>query len=231
MNCLTCHNEIQQKVNWHTLILKEEEWFLCQECEKQLSRIEGETCRVCHRSFNLLSKEYQKGELCYDCFRWERDEEWKGALIKNTSLYLYNDFLKELIARYKYRGDYILSKIFAKQLSSLLKGYELLVPIPLSEERLDERGFNQAEALIVQAGHTPAYLLTRTHSEKQSKKSREDRIHLEQVFRVERGVDVEGKRVLLVDDIYTTGSTLRHAGKVLREAGASQIHSITLARG
>ncbi|MFE8701673.1 ComF family protein [Cytobacillus sp. FJAT-54145] len=109
--------------------------------------------------------------------------------------------------------------------------YDFLTSIPLSEERLYERGFNQAEALIKEAGVTPSTLLQRTHSEKQSKKSRQDRIHHEQVFQLKAGIDIIGKRILIVDDIYTTGSTLRHAGKVLRKAGAKTVCSITLARG
>ena len=105
-----------------------------------------------------------------------------------------------------------------------------IVPIPLSPERLQERGFNQAEALIVEAGLQSANLLKRTHSEKQSKKSRSDRIHVPQVFSLEP-TTLEGKRILLVDDIYTTGSTLRHAAKILVENGAASVSSITIARG
>ena len=87
-----------------------------------------------------------------------------------------------------------------------------IVPIPLSPERLQERGFNQAEALIVEAGLQSANLLKRTHSEKQSKKSRSDRIHVPQVFSLEP-TTLEGKRILLVDDIYTTGFYAQTCGK------------------
>ncbi|WP_308167083.1 phosphoribosyltransferase family protein [Bacillus sp. ISL-40] len=68
------------------------------------------------------------------------------------------------------------------------------------------------------------------HSEKQSKKSRSERIHLSQVFQVNPNVDLAGKKVILIDDIYTTGSTLRHAAKLLKVAGAASIQSLTLAR-
>jgi len=102
----------------------------------------------------------------------------------------------------------------------------------LSQERLYERGFNQAEALILEAGFKSTTLLTRIHTEKQSKKSRTDRIHLPQVFQFDsnRSIPLEGKDVLLVDDIYTTGSTLRHAAKILLEHGAKKVDSFTLAR-
>jgi competence protein ComFC len=170
--------------------------------------------------------------LCNDCVRWEQDPEWSGHLEKNVSLFQYNDFLKEVIARFKFRGDYIIAKIFAEQIKLELSqlDYDLLVPIPLSEERLYERGFNQAEALLTESGFTSTLLLTRIHSEKQSKKSRTERIHVPQVFQVSKDPGVNGKTILLVDDIYTTGSTLRHAAKLLKGAGAARIQSLTLAR-
>jgi competence protein ComFC len=176
-----------------------------------------------------MDEQFRHGDLCNDCVRWEADPEWKGYLDQNISLFQYNDFLKEVIARFKFRGDYIIAKAFAEQIKSKLAKleYDFLVPIPLSEERLYERGFNQAEALLTVAGYTPTPLLTRIHSEKQSKKSRTERIHVPQVFQVSEN---ESGKILLIDDIYTTGSTLRHAAKILKEAGAERIQSITLAR-
>jgi competence protein ComFC len=184
---------------------------------------------MCCRSFSQLDEQFRHDDLCNDCVRWEDDPEWSGYLDRNVSLFQYNDFLKEVIARFKFRGDYVIAKAFAELIKSELAKleYDFLVPIPLSEERLYERGFNQAEALIREAGFTPTPLLTRIHSEKQSKKSRSERIHVPQVFQVSESL---GGTILLVDDIYTTGSTLRHAAKILKEAGAELIQSLTLAR-
>ncbi|MEK4280587.1 MULTISPECIES: ComF family protein [unclassified Cytobacillus] len=153
-------------------------------------------------------------------------------LDKNVSLFMYNDFLKETIARYKFRGDYIMAKAFSLFIRERLKNMEFdyLAPIPLSPERLYERGFNQSAALIHEAGFTASELLQRIHSEKQSKKSRQDRIHQNQVFKL-LPAEIENKSILLIDDIYTTGSTLHHAAKVLKTGGAQSIQSITLARG
>jgi len=110
--------------------------------------------------------------------------------------------------------------------------YDLLVPIPLSDERLYERGFNQAESLALEAGAEPINLLKRVHSEKQSKKSRNERIRLPQVFQLsETAPPFQNKQILLIDDVYTTGSTLRQAAIILRQAGAKSVQSLTLARG
>ena len=230
--CLICHAIIAPIIGWRALFSAEKVQLLCPECEGKLEKISGDTCRICTRPFQNLAERFRHGDLCHDCHRWEEDKEWKGYLEKNISIYLYNNFLKEVIARYKFRGDYLLAKIFAipfKELVHNMKA-DLLVPIPLSEERLYERGFNQASALLSEAGFQTTDILSRIHSEKQSKKSRSERIHIPQVFAVNPAVPLQNKKVVLVDDIYTTGSTLRHAAKLIIEAGAENVRSLTIAR-
>lgn len=231
MRCLFCGDEIILAIVWGHLFSREEEVLLCEQCTKQLVPIEGECCVRCSRPFEGLAEEFRKGEYCYDCVRWEEDKEWHNILEQNVSLYEYNEFLKRVISRYKFRGDYVLSKFLCKGLKKVIKEYDLLVPIPLSNERLYERGFNQAEALIVEAGFTPTVVLKRTHTEKQSKKTREERIHLSNIFKLASEEEIVGKKVLLVDDIYTTGSTLMYAGKLLKKQGALSVSSFTIARG
>jgi competence protein ComFC len=190
---------------------------------------------MCGRSFSLFPEQYRQGDCCYDCIRWEEDEEWAGVLQQNRSLYVYNDFLKEVIAKIKYRGDVELMKAFypfgCSSLKNIYRSF-LLVPIPLSEERHYERGFNQAEILAKGLNNNMSLVLIRkTHEEKQSKKNREDRIEKkDNPFEVINPETIKGKSITLVDDVYTTGSTLRYAAKVLLEAGANSISSITLGR-
>lgn len=142
--------------------------------------------------------------------------------------------MKTYLARFKYRGDYILAKAFSaiiKEAASAMNT-SLIVPIPLSAERLQERGFNQAEALASEAGLQTQHLLIRKHSEKQSKKSRHERIHSQTVFALSPDQpNITNQFILLIDDIYTTGTTLRHAAHCLKQAGAKQVCSLTLARG
>lgn len=228
--CLICHEKIESTLGWGDLFVPERKEVACPICLGKLERIDGVRCQICMRSFLKLDSQYRKGELCFDCWRWEEDRNYKGILKQNYSLYSYNEFLKEVIAKFKYRGDYVLAKIFASELDKKIKEWNpnYIIPIPLSVERLYERGFNQAEALVQEAGLQSTNVLTRIHSEKQSKKSRTERIHLPQVFQAT--AQVTG-RIILIDDIYTTGSTLRHAAKVLKKLGADEIFSITIARG
>jgi competence protein ComFC len=228
--CLICHERIESTLGWVDLCIPEQKEVVCNECLTKLEIIEGERCQICMRSFLKLDSHYKKGELCFDCYRWEEEPSYRGVLKQNYSLYSYNGFLKELIAKFKYRGDYVLAKIFTSEIERKIKEMKpnYIIPIPLSEERIYERGFNQAEALILEAGLQSTNILTRIHSEKQSKKSRTDRIHLPQVFHTT--TQVVGK-IMIIDDIYTTGSTLRHAAQVLKNVGADEIFSITIARG
>ncbi|WP_071393498.1 ComF family protein [Bacillus tuaregi] len=245
--CLVCFSEIIPQMGWNDLIATVKVQTICPSCKERWEEIRGETCRICGRPLEQLESRFIVGDCCNDCVRWEEEPKWKGCLKKNHSIYHYNAFLQEVLARYKFRGDYILARLFTEQLLQKLAGqsYDLLVPIPLSPERLQERGFNQAEALLKEAGLPAAHILTRIHGEKQSKKSRSERIHAEQVFQlteqtipVGEGSEqpqliptVQGKNIILIDDVYTTGSTLRHAAKVLTVHGAASISSITIARG
>src|SRR5699024_2546140 len=149
-----------------------------------------------------------------------------------------NDLMKEMIAKWKYRGDYELLNAFSKDikatmnthLQNILKEY-VIVPIPLSEERLHERGFNQSLAIankLTDDKHRIQDILERTHGEKQSKKSRDQRIFRKNPFKLTKIIN---KTVILVDDIYTTGTTLRHAASLLSQSGCPAVYSYTLIRG
>ncbi|WP_419882289.1 ComF family protein [Peribacillus sp. B-H-3] len=227
-NCPLCDTEIKQPLTWNSLFLNKEE-NVCKTCSDQLQFLTGETCSSCCR---VLGDDFREGEVCSDCIRWEQDPEWRGILKRNVSLFHYNEFLKETIAKFKYRADYAIAFAFSSYIKSALPKmeFDLLVPIPLSSERLFERGFNQAEALAECAGLNCTDILARIHSEKQSKKSRKERMVITKIFQVKSPDFVIGKNILLLDDIYTTGSTIRNAAKELLLAGASSVHSFTLAR-
>jgi competence protein ComFC len=157
----------------------------------------------------------------------------KDALANNHSIYAYNDFMQNLIAKWKYRGDYQLGQAFKHPMMDafsheFLKKKAVAVPIPLSEERLIERGFNQAKMLAHFLPFQSVEALNRVHGEKQSKKTRNERIFTENPFILNTPIK---KPVILVDDIYTTGATIRHAAALLKEHGTPEVYSLTLIRG
>ncbi|WP_191557272.1 ComF family protein [Metabacillus idriensis] len=228
-NCLICHAELEKAVSWRSVFfLDEQETACCSDCSSKFSLIEGAVCPMCDRP-------QSDANPCYDCERWQADPVFGSVLAGNRSVYQYNEFMKEVIARYKYRGDAQLADLFSEPLRNIFskhfsKDY-LLVPIPLSKERLYERGFNQARLLadLLNAPiHEP---LMRIHLEKQSKKTRTERLQTENVFFIDDATAIHGKKLLLIDDIYTTGTTIRHAAKLLIVHGAESVSSLTLVRG
>ncbi|WP_346015005.1 ComF family protein [Metabacillus halosaccharovorans] len=156
--------------------------------------------------------------------------------MRNVSVYEYNDSMKDILSTFKFRGDAALAAVFLKDFKTSYKAnfkttkFDATIPIPLSPERLYERGFNQAKLLADFLPLPQLEVLERTHHEKQSKKSRQERLTSSNVFSITDRSIIEGKNILLIDDIYTTGTTLRHAAKRLKDFGAASISSLTLIR-
>ncbi|MCP8617593.1 ComF family protein [Salirhabdus salicampi] len=227
MRCLWCFDEVIPSVTWTTFIhIFEEQYPLCNRCKNQLERIDGIVCHYCYRP-------QSKRGLCSDCERWKRNRVYHNVLKRNISLFTYNDFMKEVMARWKYRGDYALVYMFDPYVKNVfqeeLRQFNgVLVPIPLSEERYDERGFNQAEAICRLVNKPVQHLLRRGNNEKQAKKGRRERLNASNPFQLTKATNY--RSVLLVDDIYTTGVTLHKAARVLRDGGVKEIISLTIVR-
>jgi competence protein ComFC len=233
--CFVCHAPYNPIVSWQHLLTLRKHDVLCAKCRESFVLISGEICEICGRPFDHLEPSYRQGQLCTDCIRWQQNDDWKDVLAKNRSVYLYNEFMKEVVSLWKFRGDYAIVQAFQEPFCrEFYRHFDdtfLIVPTPLSVERLYERGFNQAKALAELLNLPINDILTRHHFEKQSKKSRRERLQTENVFYVIDPSLLQNQHIVLIDDIYTTGTTLRHAAKVLREAGAASVSSFTLARG
>jgi ComF family protein len=114
---------------------------------------------------------------------------------------------------------------------------DLFVPVPLHIKRLRQRGFNQAYLLVMRWAKRDGLccdgrLLRRVRwTEPQTTMNRKDRRkNVKGAFAVNRPETVRGKRIVLVDDVYTTGSTVNECAKVLKRAGAEEVDVLTLAR-
>ncbi|RSL35130.1 ComF family protein [Salibacterium salarium] len=232
--CLYCGEDTTPLTSWTSLFLPSSQ-SLCSECVASLERITGNVCPRCSRPRTSAT-------VCEDCLRWENSSHWSGLLKQNYSLYVYNEKMKDVIARWKYRGDAVIGYAFHQPVVSVYKKYfngYVPVPIPLSIERAEERGFNQSEMLasFLQQARPPSpsmehALIRSIHEDKQSKKSRQERIHSAiQPFQFNKKSSIKGKNIVLLDDIYTTGTTLRKAADILKIHGAEKICSITLIRG
>lgn len=235
-DCLICHEEVASSFGWGEFLGISKPEQVCESCEQAFQRISGKLCRICGRVWDEVPEENRHEDICFDCHRWENESETAGLIKMNRSVFTYNDHMKEVLALYKFRGDAILVDAFNKDFGVTYHKYfrkeqRILVPIPLGEERLYERGFNQS--LLLAKLLAPIEViepLAKTESVKQSKKIRQERLQQENPFYVTEPQKVRGKSILLIDDIYTTGTTIRMAAKVLKEAGAGDISSLTLVR-
>ncbi|WP_459501839.1 phosphoribosyltransferase family protein [Bacillus sp. C1] len=234
MHCLLCDDFILESVSWHSFFIKFERRCICERCERKLPHIIGDICDDCGRPFEFLSKEYREGNVCKDCIRWKKADRFLP--IKNRSVYIYNDWMKELLAQFKFRGDAELVQIFQADFVATFRKYFLdchaIIPIPLSKEREYERGFNQAELLAVCLPNMVLQTsLSRKDTEKQSKKRRIERLRGTNPFYFRKEERFTGQHLLLIDDVYTTGITVRQVAACLYDAGAQTVSSLTLCRG
>ena len=220
MKCLLCNDWIESVPKLRDLItFNQREEYSCVSCKNQFKKLSKERCRNCNKELHR--------DTCIDCKLWMK----KGYIPKHLAIYHYEENMKDYFSRYKFMGDYCLRKIFQKDIKNNLKpffkkGYTI-VPVPLSEKRLVERGFNQVEGLI--EGIPYQDIFEKRDIEKQSSKTREERLNQDNAFCLKKGIDVPDK-IIIVDDIYTTGSTLYHMVQLLEAIGIKEVLTFSLAR-
>lgn len=150
----------------------------------------------------------------------------------HIALYSYNEAMKDYIHRFKFMHDVLLAKVFRKQIHHQLKKINgIIVPVPMHPEKLKERTFAQVDELLKQANISFQHVLEKTTSETQVGKTRAERINVEQLFRVRNPKTIKPTHYIIVDDIFTTGTTIQHAKKALLEEGAKSVSSLSLIKG
>ncbi|MFA9558917.1 phosphoribosyltransferase family protein [Evansella sp. AB-rgal1] len=234
--CLWCLEHFAVAFSW-SWVVGGGTGKLCNECNSKMEKITSVICKECGRP-NIGNVKMTGEAQCSDCMRWSAIPPWSSQPFLHRALYIYNPFIQEFIARYKYRGDVELATLFVDDLVSLARemgGFDIVTTIPLREKREWERGFNQADVLAGKFRMVEPLLNRVKNSEdKQSKRTREDRLAaLSGAFALREDVErssLVGKRILLVDDIYTTGATLRSAGATLYSMGAKSVAAVSVAR-
>ncbi|MEK7187820.1 MAG: ComF family protein [Patescibacteria group bacterium] len=218
----------------------------CIRCEKNIPRQEDALCSDCLETITLPNTLF-----CGTC--GARLPAAKKICHRDTPYILgsiaeYEDpTIKKLIHALKFKrlkpvsvflGNLLVAYVENLNPPFVLTEETIIIPLPLSKERLRERGFNQA-ALIAKTFaenvHLPMLedVLIRTrHSKPQSQtenvKDREENVH--DAFHVVRPEMIAGKKLIVIDDVTTTGATLRSASKVLKQNGAKEILALTIAR-
>ena len=208
--------------------------YLCDACDAKVIRIVPPFCEKCSEPFE---GSINTAFTCANCAH--RTIHFDAAV----AAYRGRGIVRDVIHEFKYNRQVHLRHLVARWLRAALDDerlhdyeFDVIVPVPLHPARQRERGFNQASLLAqLLSAHTSIPcrpLLKRIrYTTTQTALDRSERMeNLHNAFRLRKNVDVRGLRVLLIDDVLTTGSTLSECARVLKRAGAISVHAATAAR-
>lgn len=162
---------------------------------------------------------------------------------KCVSPLYYKDKVRASVHRYKFGGCSAYSRRYAALMSDCVennldcRSIDVISWIPLSKKRLRQRGYDQArllaEEIAAKTGLPCRQLLQKVKNnsaQSLTRDAKQRRENVAGVYALDDGADVSGLRILLVDDVVTTGATMSEAARILRKAGAKSVFGVTLAR-
>jgi len=215
------------------LLESPQEKIICQTCWEKVNVHRPSYCLCCGRFFMGAGEPH----FCHSCL------QKRPIFSLHRSCGKYEGKLKDIILLYKYRFFRALGKDLARFAYCTLKEgdiwwkVEAIIAVPLHPKREKQRGFNQsqiiarelaklkgieiAEGILVKVKNVPPQTLLEAEEREKSVRG---------AFGVVKVEKIKGKSVLLVDDVYTTGATIRECSRVLRRAGVKEVKAITLAQ-
>jgi ComF family protein len=221
INCYLCGGKIRGQ----------HRYGVCQSCSQSITFIGSRSCKNC-------GKYLAGGGLCSDC------RSFSHFFDRAYSLCVYDDRAKESIYFFKYTGRSCLARPFGRMMADRIREIgldrvvDIIVPVPLHPGKQRLRGYNQSrllaktiarelkgkavmDILVRQKNTPPLSGLTRIQRAKA----------LEGAFELKNKQELALKNILLIDDIYTTGTTVNQCSKALKEKGADKVYVFTLSSG
>lgn len=205
--------------------------MICEKCRKILPYIKEPRCLKCGKPILKMEQEY-----CYDCSKKEHFFE------QGRSLWIHREPVNRAVYAFKYHSLMCYGIVFGREMGKQMAEYllenevELLIPIPLHRRKQRERGYNQSAVLAKEISeHTgiPAeerLLIRRKYTKPQKQLNDVERIkNIKGAFAL--AGEIKAENVALIDDIYTTGSTIDEAAEVLRNSGVSKVYFLTISIG
>lgn len=209
---------------------------LCDNCIDKVDFLNGAVCHRCGQPLNEEAKKDRK-LLCGNCFKKRR-----FIFRMCRSACVYDDFSKKLIVDFKFFDRTDLASFLAKMMYVSGKdifeaGIDVIVPVPLHRTRLLKRRYNQSALLAKELGKLSGVKvdfdavvktrMTRPQVECNGKQRLEN---LRGAFDIKKKAQLAGKRVLLIDDVLTTGATLKECAAAIQKASPQSIDALTIAR-
>ena len=163
---------------------------------------------------------------------------------KHAYIFEYNSIIREKIIQYKFKNRAYLGKMFSEffvkneKMCGFLKKYDIIIPVPMTNKKIKERGYNQTEIIArIISKNIPSITIQKNvlikykDNKVQSRLNKKQRQHnVQDVYKLSNGEIIKDRNVLILDDIYTTGATCNECAKTLRKAQPNKIGIITIAK-
>lgn len=201
--------------------------IICSDCYATIKRVPSNVCPYCNAYVSTSGH-------CPNC------GNRKPAYSKFRAFAFYGGVIREAVHHLKYQNDIGIARILAGYLLKVIQAetweFDLVIPVPLSRSKEEQRGYNQAERLarpVAEALKMP--ISTEGLKRIREKASQVDldvnsrRENVRGVFEADPAI-VKGKRILLIDDVFTTGATLESASQALKDANSGLIYCVTVGK-
>ena len=217
--------------NCESLLVKDQN-LLCPACEMVFNHLKDrKVCKICSLYYLL------EGDICQYC-KVIKDRYFDH----NISVFGYDGLVKDLILEGKFKSKAIIFKFLSKKMANFLKGKKLdgngiFIPVPLFKKRERIRGFNQSDILVKGVSrflglpYSRKVLLKTKDNVPQSQLSQKEKFsNPGGAYQVRNRKLIDSRIVYLIDDVFTTGATINECSRVLKEFGAKEVISLTLAK-
>ena len=158
-------------------------------------------------------------------------------------IFKYEDVIRDTLIKYKFQNKAYLYKTFSKiilknkKMYSFLKSYDIIIPVPISKKRNKQRGYNQSCLIAKEISRSSNLkfenkcLIKQKDTIEQSRLDKKQRkINVQGAYKIINKEKLFNKNILLLDDIYTTGNTVKECARILKQAGAKKVGVLTIAK-